>query len=62
MCGAILGTLAAELALAAHDQAMVIDAQFTCDGQVVEASFFMFPGDQMIEMVNQATPHGAAAP
>lgn len=62
MCGAILGTLAAELALAAHDQAMVIDTKFTCDGQVVDASFFMFPGDQMIEMVNHAKPQGAAAP
>ena len=48
MCGAILDTLAAELALGEHEQAMVIDAQFTCDGQVVDASFFMFPGDQLI--------------
>jgi chemotaxis protein CheC len=62
MCGAILGTLAAQLALEAHDQAMVIDAQFTCDGQVVEASFFMFPGDRMIEMVGAAGAHGAAVP
>jgi chemotaxis protein CheC len=62
MCGAILGTLAAELALAEHDQAMVIDAQFTCDGQVVEASFFMFPGEQMITAVGQAQPQRAAAP
>jgi chemotaxis protein CheC len=62
MCGAILGTLAAELALAEHDQAMVIDAQFTCDGQVVEASFFMFPGDRMVEMVGQAKTHVVAAP
>lgn len=60
MCGAILGTLAGELALHAHDQAMVIDAQFTCDGQVVDASFFMFPGDQMIEMVGRARPAEAA--
>lgn len=61
MCGAILGTLAAELALAAHDQAMVIDAQFTCDGHVVEASFFMFPGQQLIETVGRAkTPVVAA--
>ena len=51
MCGAILDTLAGELALQAHDQAMVIDAQFTCDGQVVDASFFMFPGDRLIEVV-----------
>lgn len=51
MCGAILGTLAGELALQAHDRAMVIDAQFTCDGQVVDASFFMFPGERMIEVV-----------
>ena len=62
MCGAILGTLAAELALAAHEQAMVIDAQFTCDGQVVEASFFMFPGQQLIETVGRAKPHAVAAP
>ena len=53
MCGAILDTLACELALQSHDQAMVIDAQFTCDGQVVDASFFMFPGDRMIEMVGE---------
>jgi chemotaxis protein CheC len=60
MCGAILGTLAAELALAEHDQAMVIDAQFTCDGQVVEASFFMFPGDKMIQMVGNNKAKAAA--
>ncbi len=63
MCGAILDTLAAELALMEHDQAMVIDAQLTCDGQVVEASFFMFPGDAMIRAV--ADRHdgvGAGAP
>lgn len=58
MCGAILGTLAAELAVQEHDEAMVIDAQFTCDGQVVEASFFMFPGDEMIRAV--AGRHAAA--
>src|SRR3954454_12143923 len=60
MCGAILDTLAAELALQAHDQAMVIDTQFTCDGQVVDASFFMFPGQQLIEMVGQANFRPAA--
>lgn len=60
MCGAILGTLAAELALAEHDQAMVIDAQFTCDGHVVEASFFMFPGEQLITAVGQAKALGVA--
>ena len=51
MCGAILGTLAAELAVQEHDEAMVIDAQFSCDGQVVEASFFMFPGYEIIRSV-----------
>jgi chemotaxis protein CheC len=60
MCGAILGTLAAELALQESDQAMVIDAQFTCDGQIVDASFFMFPGEQMIEMVGRAKMAEAA--
>ena len=60
MCGAILGTLAGELALQSHDQAMVIDAQFTCDGQVVDASFFMFPGAQMIDMVGNARTLEAA--
>jgi chemotaxis protein CheC len=60
MCGAILDTLAGELTLQAHDQAMVIDAQFTCDGQVVDASFFMFPGDQLIETVGRANPAEAA--
>jgi chemotaxis protein CheC len=62
MCGAILGTLASELALQAHEQAMVIDAQFTCDGQVVDASFFMFPGSELIEMVGAAkSPEAAPA-
>ena len=56
MCGAILDTLAAELAVQEHDKAMVIDAQFCCDGQVVDASFFMFPGDQLIEHVNRLKP------
>lgn len=60
MCGAILDTLAGELALQSHDTAMVIDAQFTCDGQVVDASFFMFPGDRLIEMVGAARPLEAA--
>lgn len=59
MCGAILGTLAAELAVQEHDQAMVIDAQFTCDGQIVDASFFMFPGDQLIRLVGK--PHAIEA-
>ena len=61
MCGAILDTLASELALQAHEQAMVIDAQFTCDGQVVDASFFMFPGDRLIEMVGQSGANRADA-
>jgi hypothetical protein len=60
MCGAILGTLAGELAINESDQAMVIDAQFTCDGQVVDASFFMFPGEQLIEMVGQSRMAEAA--
>jgi chemotaxis protein CheC len=60
MCGAILGTLAGELAFQAHDQAMVIDAQFTCDGQVVDASFFMFPGDRLIDMVGSSKVSRAA--
>jgi chemotaxis protein CheC len=60
MCGAILGTLAGALALDSHDEAMVIDAQFTCDGQVVDASFFMFPGDRMIDMVGRMTSLEAA--
>jgi len=49
MCGAILDTLAAELAVQAHDEAMVIDAHFTCDDQVVDASFFMFPGHDILQ-------------
>ena len=60
MCGAILDTLASELALQEHDQAMVIDAQFTCDGQVVDASFFMFPGAELIQMVDAARSSEAA--
>ncbi|MCC6174134.1 MAG: hypothetical protein IT305_02420 [Chloroflexi bacterium] len=54
MCGAILDTLAATLALEAHEQAMLIDAQFSCDGQIVEASFFMFPGDKMVAAVESS--------
>jgi hypothetical protein len=60
MCGAILGTLAAELTLGEQEQAMVIDAQFTCDGQVVDASFFMFPGEQMIDMLGPKSKREAA--
>ena len=60
MCGAILDTLAAELALMEHEQAMMIDARFLCDGQVVEAAFFMFPGDQLVHAVNEARAAGAA--
>lgn len=60
MCGAILDTLAAELALQSDEQAMMIDAQFTCDGQVVDAAFFMFPGAQMTEMVGALRPLEAA--
>src|SRR4051794_4558453 len=60
MCGAILGTLAAELALMENEQAMMIDAQFMCDGQVVEAAFFMFPGDRLIHAVNESRAAGAA--
>jgi chemotaxis protein CheC len=60
MCGAILGTLAAQLTLGEQEQAMVIDAQFTCDGQVVDASFFMFPGAQMIEMIGPKKNYEAA--
>jgi len=62
MCGAILDTLAAELALQTHEQAMVIDAQFTCDGQVVDASFFMFPGAQLIDIVGKTPAPGKAIP
>jgi chemotaxis protein CheC len=61
MCGAILDTLAAELAVQAHEQAMVIDAQFSCDGQVVDASFFMFPSDRLITVVGTAHPLEATA-
>lgn len=61
MCGAILDTLAAELALQAHDQAMVIDARFTCDGQMVDASFFMFPGHRLIDVVGYAPARRVAA-
>ena len=57
MCGAILDTLAAELALLEHDEAMVIETQFTCDGQIVDAAFFMFPAPAMIS----AVLHGALA-
>jgi chemotaxis protein CheC len=61
MCGAILDTLAAQLALEAHDQAMMIDAQFTCDGQVVGASFVMVPGDRLVGMIGAATARATVA-
>ncbi|MBX5491026.1 MAG: chemotaxis protein CheC [Chloroflexi bacterium] len=51
MCGAILDTLAAELALLACDEAIVIETQFTCDGQVVDAAFFMFPAPALLGAV-----------
>ena len=60
MCGAILDTLAGDLALQSHEQAMVIDAQLSCDGQVVDASFLMFPGHQMIEKVGASQALEAA--
>jgi chemotaxis protein CheC len=47
MCGAVLNTLAAELAMQEQEEAMVVDTQFTCDGQVVEVAFFMFPAPEM---------------
>jgi chemotaxis protein CheC len=59
MCGAILDTLAAELALMENEQALMIDTQFRCDGQVVEAAFFMFPGDQLVRAVNESRGAGA---
>lgn len=61
MCGAILDTLAADLAFQVQDEAMVIDAQFSCDGQVVEASFFMVPGDAMVEAIRRVNPREAVA-
>ena len=53
MRGAILDTLAAELAFQEHEQAVVIDAQFTCDGRAVEASFFVFPDEAMVAAVGE---------
>jgi chemotaxis protein CheC len=60
MCGAILDTVAAELAVLEHDEAIVIEAQFACDGQVVEVSFFMFPGEVMTAALATAQPAGHA--
>ncbi|MFN0070931.1 MAG: chemotaxis protein CheC [Chloroflexota bacterium] len=49
MSGAILGTLAAELAMSGVDDALVIDTNFFCDGQAVEVAFYMFPDEAMLE-------------
>lgn len=55
MCGAILDTLAAQLALLACDEALVIETQFTCDGQVVDAAFFMLPAPALLGAMVGAT-------
>lgn len=49
MCGAILGTLAAELAMTGVDDAIVIDTNFFCDGQAVEVAFYMFPDQALLD-------------
>ena len=57
MCGAILDALAAQLALLACEEALVIETQFTCDGQVVDAAFFMLPAPALLGVLT-----GAGAP
>lgn len=48
MCGAILDTLAAELALHDQEDALVIEAQLTSAGQTVDAAFLVFPAPDML--------------
>lgn len=53
MCGAILDTLASDLATMEIAQAMVIETDFCCDGQSVEVSFFMLPAPALLEAVSR---------
>jgi chemotaxis protein CheC len=53
MCGAILDTLAAELALHDQEDALVIEAQLTSAGQTVDAAFLVFPAPDMLSALAQ---------
>lgn len=48
MCGAILDTLAAELALHDQEHALVIEAELTSAGHTVDAVFLVFPAPAML--------------
>lgn len=51
MRGAILDTLAADLSVQAQDEALMVEAQFSSDGQAVDLSLFLFPGESLIQAV-----------
>src|SRR5581483_1860284 len=60
MRGAILDSLAAELMLLEWDDAVVVEAEFTCDDRVVEVAFFMFPGPALLSAVTEGMLMGAS--
>lgn len=51
MRGAVLDTLAAELAVLDADEALVIDTQFASAGQTADLAFYMFPTPAMLRAV-----------
>lgn len=51
MFGAILDTLAADLLMMEQDEAMVIEAEFTCEGEAVDLAFLMFPAPQLTSAI-----------
>lgn len=55
MRGAILGSLAAELALSEPDEALVIETGFARQGQTVEAAFFVFDA-ALVRAISRAAP------
>lgn len=55
MCGAILDSLATEMAMLGQDEAVVIDTSFSSAGQRVEVAFFMFPGPDLLAALTRQT-------
>jgi len=59
MCGAILQTLAAELALSEQRDAVVVETEFTCDDESVDVAFFLFPAPEMVRAVASGLVEGS---
>ena len=53
MRGAIFDSLASALALDEQDDALVIETEFVCQGQVAEITFYVFPAPSMIQAVTR---------